>query len=339
MMPESPSQRLYRLILGYRVTQAIRAAAILGVCDALGGEPLPGDEVSRRVGGDPRSMRTLLGVLVSAGLLRQSEDGRFQNTELGALLRAGVAGSLRSSVIGMCAPSWWRAWSELPQAVRSGNVAFGLANGDGVWDELRADPEAAARFNAFMAGGTDNFLPQLLGAVDLVDARHIVDVGGGTGALLAGILDAYPDARGTLFDLPAGMSGADDFLRARSLDTRCTLVHGNFFESIPSGGDVYVLRFILHDWPDERAAAILASCRRAMSPGTRLLVIDALLPPRATDDEPSLIKHLYDLHMFVLFGAHERTEAEMRALLDAAAFSVRTIHATEPVAIVDAVAV
>lgn len=338
-MSERPSATLYRLILGYRVTQAIRAAAILGVCDELAGEPLPSDELARRLSTERRSLRTLLGVLVSAGVLSQSDDGRFANTELGALLCTGVAGSLRSSVIGMCAPSWWQSWSELPEAVRTGAGAFALANGMGVWDELRADPEAAARFNAFMAGGTNNFLPQLLDAVDLSEARHVVDVGGGTGALLAGILEAYPDARGTLFDLPAGMSGADAQLRSRSLATRCTLMPGSFFESIPSGGDVYVLRFILHDWPDERAAAILATCRRAMSPGTRLLVIDALLPPRPTAEETSLIKHLYDLHMFVLFGAHERTEAEMRALLDAADFSVRTIHTTEPAAIVDAIAI
>jgi hypothetical protein len=197
---------------------------------------------------------------------------------------------------------------------------------------MAEDPAASARFNSFMSGRAEIFAPQLLSRFDFSGARHIADVGGGVGALLAGILQAHPAAQGTLFDLPSGLDGAPAYLRARGVEGRCTLVAGSFFDSVPTGADVYILRDILHDWPDDRAAEILRACRSAMTAGAELLVIDAVLPARATDDPAALTKFLYDINMFVLFGARERTEHELRGMLQAASFTVERMLPTEPTA-------
>jgi SAM-dependent methyltransferase len=277
-------------------------------------------------------------LLAALGVLTESADGRFANTEMGDLLRADVAGSLRAAVIGMCEDSWWGAWGALPRGIRGEGIPFELANGRPPWDEMRDNPEVAERFNAFMATQTETFLPQLLHHFDFSTARHVVDVGGGRGALLAGILRANAGVRGTICDLEAGLSGARAYLEAQGVAGRVDLVPGSFFESVPAGADVYVLRHILHDWADERSADILAVCRRAMRPGTRLLVIDTLLPDKATDDRAARIKFFYDLNMFVMFGARERTERELRTMVEAAGFTVDQVLPTEPTATIVATA-
>jgi hypothetical protein len=324
--------RLYEMILGYRGTQIIRTAALLRVCDELAAEPLASSVLATRVHVDPALLHRLLQALVALGLLTEAEDGRFSNAEMGSLLRSDVEGSLRSTAIGMGEDSWWKAWGELPRAASSGGVPYERSEGRTFWQEMAEDPAVAARFNSFMSGRAEIFAPQLLGRFDFSGTRHIVDVGGGVGALLAGILQAHPQAQGTLFDLPAGLADAPAYLRARGVESRCTLVPGSFFDAVPTGADVYILRDILHDWPDDRAAEILRACRSAMTPGAELLVIDAVLPARATDDPAAVTKFLYDINMFVLFGARERTEQELRRMLEATAFTADRLLPTEPTA-------
>jgi orsellinic acid C2-O-methyltransferase len=324
--------RLYDMILGYRATQIIRTAALLGICDELAAEPLTPAALATRVHVDAALLGRLLKALAALGVLTEAEDGRFANAEMGSLLRSDVEGSLRSTAIGMGEDSWWRAWGALPRAASSGGVPYELAHGRTFWQEMADEPAVAARFNSFMSGRAQIFAPQLLRQFDFSGALHIVDVGGGVGALLAGILQAHPRTQGTLFDLPAGLAGAPAYLRARGVESRCTLVAGSFFDSVPTGADVYILRDILHDWPDDRAAEILRACRSAMTAGAKLLVIDAVLPARATDDPAALTKFLYDINMFVLFGARERTEHELRGMLEAASFTVERLLPTEPTA-------
>jgi hypothetical protein len=158
----------------------------------------------------------------------------------------------------------------------------------------------------------------------------VVDVGGGNGGLIASVLAAHPGLRGVLFDLESGLAGADELLRRRGVADRCTTVAGDFFESVPAGGDIYLLRLVLHDWDDEHAARILNTLRRAMSPGSRLVVIDHLLPARADTSPASRAALIIDMSMYVLFGARERTERDMRGMLDAAGFRVERIAITVP---------
>ncbi len=172
-----------------------------------------------------------------------------------------------------------------------------------------------ARFNAFMTAKTREFVHDLLEHHNLSSAQHLVDVGGGSGALIAGLLQAAPATRGTVFDTESGLADTEQLLREYGVRDRCTLAAGSFFDRVPAGGDVYILRQILHDWPDDRAAEILAACRRSMRVGEQLLVIDQILPDMLTDDPAQSYAFEMDLHMFVLFGARERAESELTAMI------------------------
>ena len=331
------SERVYQLLLGYRATQAIRAGAALGVFDALEAGPRASSDVAADAASDPDLVHRLMQVLAALGLCTETDDERFANTELGNVLRGNVPGSLRSTAIGMGEDSWWRAWGELPRAISTGRVPYDVANGKTFWQEMDDDPDVAGRFNSFMSDQTQKFIPELLDAFDFSGIRHVVDVGGGSGALLAGILQAHSETRATLFDRASGLRAAPGYLRAHGVADRCDVVEGSFFDAVPSGADVYILRLILHDWPDDQAGVILTVCRRAMSRGASLLVIDAAMPEHASAQPSALVKFLYDLHMYVLFGARERTEREMRGILEAASFRVDRVVPTEPAAIYVAV--
>ena len=326
----TPGERLYEMVSGYRVTQFVRTAALLGVCDELAGDPREAAEVAAAVGADPGLLRRLLRALAGSGVVEEGEDGRFRNTPVGDLLRRDAPGGLRDLAIALPEDRSWAAWGVLPTAIREGIVPFDLANGRSFWEALADDPGAASDFNRFMVEQTEVFAPQLLKAFDFSASARVVDVGGGTGALIAQVLVAHPALRATLFDLEAGLEGADAYLRGLGVHDRCQLAVGSFFETVPEGADTYLLKYILHDWDDGRAAEILAVCRRAMRPGARLIVIDHVLPARAVDAPRERRGLTVDMQMHVLFGSRERTEAELRAMLVEAGFAVERVVPTTP---------
>lgn len=329
------ADRLYQMISGFRVTQMVRTAALLGVPDLLAGGPRESAGVATDIGADPGLLHRLMRALAGIGVLSEEPDGRFANTEVGELLRTDIPGSMRNVATGLPGEAW-DAWAQLPRGIREGKIPFELAHGRSLWDLLAADPAKAASFNAFMASQTRIFVPQLLEAFDFSSCARVVDVGGGNGALIAGVLSAHPSLRGTLFDLEAGLDGADAYLRQGGVRDRCDLSPGSFFESIPAGGDAYLLKLILHDWEDRRASEILSTCRRAMRPGSRLLVIDHILPRRALDNPRALTM---DMHMYALFGARERTEDQLAKMLAQSGFKVERIVPTSPPSTIVAVAV
>ncbi len=333
------NDRLYQLIGGFRMTQLVRTAALLGICDALAAGPRESASVATEVRADAGLVHRLMRALAGIGVMVEGENARFSNTAIGELLRKDAPGSMRNAAIGLAEDSFWEAWAQLPRGVREGTIPFELAHGEPMWEKFAADPDAAGRFNGFMAAQSAAFVPQLLGAFDFSKCARVVDVGGGNGALLAGVLLAHPSLRGTLFDIEAGLAGADAYIRERGVAGRCELKAGDFFESIPEGGDVYLLKLILHDWDDERAAEILNTCRRAMRPGTYLLVMDHILPERAAPGPREAHALTMDLHMFVLFGARERTEKELRGMLSEAGFRVDRVVPTSPPSTIVAVAI
>jgi len=324
----TPRERLDALISGFRATQIIRTAAIFGVADILAAGPLDAAQVAARAGCATDGMHRLLRGLAVLGVVAERPDGTFANTDVGQLLRAGVDGSLRLTAIARPQDSWWSAWAHLPDAVRDGAGPYEVANGRSFWDFVAAEPAVAAQFNEFMTMRTTDFLPRLLAGYDFSGARHIVDLGGGSGALIGGILRAFPDARGEVFDVAAGLADTSRYLESLGVRDRCDLTAGSFFEAVPEGADVYILRQILHDWPDDRVAQILATCRRAMTTDARLLVIDQLLPAHADETDRTPIES--DLHMLVMFGARERTEDELTALLADAGLRMLDVVRTEP---------
>lgn len=215
----------------------------------------------------------------------------------------------------------YRAWGDLLYAVRTGRPAFSHVYGTDLFAYLSEHPDSQAAFDAAMAGNVEMQVGSLAAAYDFSAARVIVDVGGGNGAVAAAILAAHTDLTAIIQDQPQVLTAAKDFLSRRGLLQRCRLAPGNFFDSVPEGGDLYVMSHIVHDWDDAAALRILGNCRAAMAPSSKLLLLEAVLPPHGTT-APAM---LFDVNMLVMLGGRERTEAEFRKLLENAGFRLDTI--------------
>ena len=250
------------------------------------------------------------------GVFREEGGRRFTLTELGDCLRSdapeGIAGWARFAG----SPSHWLAWGELLHTVRTGENAFRHAHSTDVWTYRAERPEESAIFDGAMMALTRSSNRALVEAYDFGRFTTIVDVGGGNGALLALLLERYPALRGVVFDQPHVVSGAAEVLGAAGVAERCRVLGGSFFEEVPTGGDAYALKAIIHDWEDEESLAILRNCRAAMADDGTLLVIERVLGPPNTD----VATKLSDLNMLVAPGGRERTEDEFESLLAAAGF-------------------
>jgi ubiquinone/menaquinone biosynthesis C-methylase UbiE len=326
MMPSSPpdsndiaaAHQLLDLINGSWVAQACYVTARLGIADLLAAGPRTADELAAATGTHAPALRRLLSALGSVGICRQCDDGSFEMTRLGQLLRADVPCSIRAWALQWGGESW-QVWANLLHSIKTGHSARSLITGNEGFEHLERDPDAAQIFNQAMVDLTR------LAAVDIARAydfagKRVMDVGGGYGELLAHILSVYPTAQGVLFDMPHAISKARDHLAGRGLQGRCEFIAGDFFASVPSGADIYLMKTVIHDWPDDKARDILRTCRRAMQAGARLLIIERLMPERLEPSMENRSLARVDLHMLVALGAQERTLNEMLALLGAAGF-------------------
>ncbi len=321
--------QLTRLMSSLWISQAIYVAAELRVADALAGGPGRSEDLAERVAADPAALHRLLRALVALDLCAEGADGTFSLTALGACLRTGTPESVRSWSLLMGGPGVWQAWGRLVDGVRTGRSPRQPSPGrDGPFDSAAADPARLEVLYRSMAELTSQLARWMAGAYDLAGARMLVDVGGGWGALLPPILDAYPDARGVVLDLPHCRRGALQLLERAGVAERCEFVAGSFLESVPAGGDLYVLKSVVHDWDDERGLTILRSCRAVMGEGSRLLVIETLVPERMGTSPLDASVAVADLNMLVLTGGRERSEAEYRELLGRAGLRLGSILPT-----------
>ena len=310
--------RLARLMDGYLVTQLLAVAARLGVADVLADGPLTSAEIAEAVDADPRALHRVLRNLAIEEVLEELDDGRFALAPMGERLRTDVPGSLRGAVLAR-GELYYRSAERFLPAVRGEGVPYELAHGEPFFEHLGHHPEREAAFQGSMAGRSAQEAADVVAAYDFGAITRLVDVGGGSGILLAAILDSAPNLSGVLFDRPGVVA---DVAR---LD-RCELVAGDFFQSVPEGADCYVLSRVIHDWDDADAIRILARVREAMEPGSRLLLVEALLPERAVD-QPLAVR--MDVNMLMLFSdARERTEAEYRRLLAEADLSLERVLPT-----------
>jgi hypothetical protein len=324
--PETPRRTLGRMIAGYNTTQLIYVAARLGLADLLAEGPRPSEELARTVGANAAALRRLLRALVEIGVLLEGEDGRFSLTPLGEHLRQAAPGSLWAAAI--CAgDTFYRAWGDLLESVRTGETAFERVFGAPMFDYLGRQPELGEIFGRYMTGVSADIAAAVAATHDFSPFRTIVDVGGGHGTLLAAILKANPHAAGILFDLAPVVASARRTLEAQGVSDRCEPVAGDFFEAVPEGGDAYLLKWILHDWDDEQAIRILRNCRRAMGEEARLLIIETVMPERMTQGSAGAC---LDMHMLALTGGWERTESEYRALLARAGLQLSRVVPTAP---------
>jgi hypothetical protein len=315
---------LRRMIVGYRLSQALHVAAKLGIADLLAEGPRHAEELAGVTGSHPSSLYRVLRLLASEGVFEELEEGQFTLTPLAEPLRSDAPNSLRARAI-FDGEEWnWHPWGNLLHSTKTGGSAFDHTYGMAVFDYLKETPEAATSFDSLMAAQTRPWALSVADAYDFADIGTLVDVGGGYGALLAAILTANPHLKGVLVELPHVVAGARPKLEEAGLAGRCQTVAGDFFQSVPDGGDAYILKHVLHDWDDDRCVSILGNCRRAISNEDRLLVIEILIAP---GNEPGYGKYL-DLNMLVLTKGRERTEEQYRTLFEAAGFTLSRVVAT-----------
>ena len=316
---ESPHERLFRLASGYRLTQALYVAARLKIADRLVGGPKDADSLAREVGADPDRLFRVLRALASFGVVTMDDQRRFGLTPVGEYLRSDGKGSLAAFTT-FQGEEPYRAFGELLHTVTTGETAFDHVYGMGHFDYLAQHPEASATFHRAMAGALGD-LENPLEGYDLLTRHVLVDIGGGRGTLLAAVLRQYPGLRGILFDLPNAVKDAPAFLESSRVKERCEIRTGSAFDSIPSGGDVYVMSRILHDWPDRQALQLLRNCRKAVPDDGVLILLEGVL----SEGPPPPARALLDLMMMAVPGGRERTEAEWRELLHRAGFILQRV--------------
>ena len=314
----TPGEDLRRLVLGFRLSQAIYVAAELGIADLLIDGPRSAEELAAAAEAHAPSLYRVLRLLAGEGIFAESEDGRFFLTPMAELLRDDAPGSLRPLARQSLGDASWRSWGQLLRSVQTGQPAFDRVHGVGFFEYYRQRPAEQAIFDALMSSYTEPITQAVATAYDFSPFGTVVDVGGGRGALTLGLLARYPLIRGVVFDQPEVAGAAQQAIQAAGQMDRCQAVGGNFFQEVPEGGDVYLLKFILHDWDDEQCVAILRACRAAVPVSGRLLVIELLVPP---GNVPSFAKS-QDITMLVNLGGRERTEIEYRALLTSAGFEL-----------------
>lgn len=326
---------LRRLIVGYRLSQALSAVARLGIADLLKDGPKHADELARETGTHAPSLYRVLRLLASEGIFAEQKRGHFALTALAEPLLSDAPRSLRARAIFEGEPWNWGPWSNLLHSVRTGGSAFDHMFGMGLFDYLEQHVDASASFNRLMAEQTTAQARDILQVYDFAGVDILVDVGGGHGALLAAVLRARPGMRGILFDLPQATARARTELEAAGVADRCEIVEGDFFETVPEGGEAYLLKYILHDWDDEQCQKILGNCRRAMARGARLVVVESLIPP---GNEPHYGKYL-DVSMLVITKGRERTEQEYGSLFRETGFTPsRMVPTRAELSVIEAIA-
>jgi hypothetical protein len=323
-----PQAVLYQLATGHYLSYALQLAVRLGVAELLKDGPRNAAHLAAATATNAPALHRVLRLLASAGVFEEQADGSFGLTPLGACLRADVPGSARAMVKLFASDSVQDAWRDLEYCVRTGDPAFRKRGLDDPFSALAQDPEVAANFDAAMADFTRMAAIAIAAAYDFAPIRTLVDVGGGNGALLIGILQAHAHLRGIVFDRPPAAERARQQIAANGLTARCEAVGGDFFQDVPHGADAYILKHVIHDWNDERATAILENCHRAMLENGTLLIAEGIYPPRIDQSLESRAAAANDVNMLVNTGGRQRSEAEFRALYSAAGFRLTKIVQT-----------
>jgi hypothetical protein len=329
-----PRYQLSRMISSIWVPQAIYAAAKLGVADALAAGPASAGAVAREAKTHPQATYRLLRALATLEIVRERDGAVFELTPLGRCLTSDAPDSVRSWALLWGGPMMWAPWGHLADCVRTGEMAPKFMAGvDSPFELMETYPEDAAHFNRSMLELTRGVAALLPAAYDFSGARVVVDVGGGFGALLPPLLRKHPSLRGVVYDLWRCAEGSRKLMAEEGLAGRCEFEPGDFFESVPAGGDVYLLKSVIHDWDDERSRTILERCRAALAPGARLLVLEWIMPDHVGPADGAIAGT--DLNMMVMVGGQERTEAEYRALLASAGLQVTRVIPTGAMSVIE----
>jgi C-methyltransferase len=324
---------MMEMIIAAWVSQAISVAAELGVADALADRPLTIEELSVKVGADPDALHRLLRALIGRGVFRHRRDGRYELNSLARSLCSGADASMAAAAQFYGSREQRERWTLLADSIRTGRSVVPALHGKESFDYFAEDPHHADLFNRTMASISELTDASVAAGYDFSAYRTIVDVGGGHGPLLSTILASAPRSAGVLYDLPAVVSDAAKTLCARDVADRVRIEAGSFFSHVPAGGDAYVLKNIMHDWPDEKAVQILRNVRAAAGPDATILLVELVIP----DHDRDFPGKWADLEMLLNLAARERTAAEYRNLLSQAGFEMtRLVPTASPLSLVEA---
>ncbi|OBB95179.1 methyltransferase [Mycobacterium sp. 852002-40037_SCH5390672] len=321
------------MIIAAWTSQAITVAAQLGVADALADGPLTIDALAARVGADEDALRRLLRALVSRGIFRHRHDGRFELNSLADTLRSNAPVSMASAARFYGSREQRERWTLFADAVRTGTTVVPALRGKASFDYFADEPELAELFNQTMTSISELTTASVVAAYDFRRYSSVVDVGGGQGDLLAAILVSAPASRGVLYDLPRVVASARNLLHEHIVANRVLIKEGSFLDRVPCGGDAYVLKNIMHDWPDDKAVQILRNVRAAAGPRATVLLVELVIPEHDRDFPGKWA----DLEMLLNLGARERTAGEYRELLSQAGFQMtRVVRTASPLSVVEA---
>jgi|HubBroStandDraft_1064217.scaffolds.fasta_scaffold38845_1 hypothetical protein len=325
--------QLIQMATGCWISQLVSTAANLCIADHLAGGPKSASEIAEAVRCNPRALHRFMRALANFGIVTSAGEQKFALTPLGEALKNGAPGAGRSTVLMTAGPLVWKCFEQFQYSVETGKTVMEKAFGTPLFDYLAQRPELASQFSEAMVGIHSAEPAAVAAAYDFSTLEVIVDVGGATGNMLAHIVSRYPQCCGILFDCPHVVAGAPALLRAKGVESRVRIEHGDFFKRVPGGGDAYILSHIIHDWSEEQCLTILSNCRKAMRPGSKLLIVEFVLPE---GDEPHIGK-LLDMTMLAVTGGEERTATEYRTLLARAGLTMtRVIPTGSDVSIVEA---
>jgi hypothetical protein len=330
----SPKATVFQLVTGVWAACAVAATARLGVPDHLAKGALTATELATALGVDPGALARLLRAAASLGVLTRDAHGRFGLTPLGECLRSDVPGSQRALIASELDTAHWTSWGRLEEAVRTGKPTFNSLFSMPIWDYYRDEqPEEGRLFAQNMTAQSDLETRAILASYSFESAGRIVDVGGAHGSFLAAILQRVPRARGVLFDRRLVIEEARAALEGFGVAERVECVGGDFFDEVPAGGDVYLLKHILHDWSDEECVRLLSKVAEAMAPHARVVVAEMMI---VEDGRPSPAV-LLDLNMLVMLSGKERTEQEYGSLFERAGLRTSGVFSTDsPMYVIEA---
>jgi len=321
-----PNAQMMQMITGFWTSCCIYNAAKLNIADLLATNPQTAEQLAEATHSNASSLYRVLRALASTGIFSEGEKGVFSNTALSETLRSDVPGSMKAMAIAQLGDHY-NAWGNLLYSIKTGNISFVKVEGMSVWKYYETHPEEGVNFMKAMTGSTKAAINNVIPAYDFSGFKTIVDVGGGNGAFLTAVLEQAKQAKGIVFDEEYVVEETEKALRENGNTDRCIAEAGNFFESVTPGADAYIMKHILHDWSDEKSVEILNNCGKAMKPGSKLLVIESVIPE---GNVPHPGKFM-DINMMAMTGGKERTEKEFVTLFAKAGLKLsQVIHTNAP---------
>lgn len=318
-----PAVQMLQMITAAWLSQSIYVAAKLGIADQLKDKAKHIKDLSADNEVNTDSLYRIMRALASVGIFTEESSQVFGLTPLANVLLSDKEGSMRNLAI-MCGEEPFKSWGNIFYSVKTGKPSFEDVYKVPLFEYLSHNSKSAETFNAAMTDFATQMHTAILQTYDFSRYKKVVDVGGGHGLLIKAILAANPHLQGILFDLPHVVAGAKANIEKASLLERCEIVGGNFFESVPSGGDLYILSTVIHDWDDEKALHILQNCHKAMNSDAKLALVEMVIPEQ---DYPFFGKFL-DLNMMVMVGGRERTQSQYQSLYEKASFNLSNIIST-----------